>query len=635
MVELVLASLPWAARDLSERNPHDFNRMFESIEKYINARKSLQDPRLQVLTVHQKGYSGIPSDKLELLWTQMLKLKEQNWDAQILPKPYTLFESTLGSALQHDVPEFTPVPHDSSVTYPTPTNVFFCYSEHLTKCQSPAYYIISDVISDLIDLMEHNRRECIKYILSIPSSFPDDTFYTAKEVDPEQEAGEIDNPISLLSLEKIIIESIFNKVLTLPNPCHKPVYYGVLIVEGIKSSPVAFTYALKSAIPGMYEQISDIDIGCINRLYNWFSHYLSHIEYKWDFDSFGQVWDLEFVDFRRVFVAGTLEKCIRLAYYERIKEAISEPMQALIGDLSPEPSYKYKNVDENTPQGKLKKQIDSFVQSKADINMIKHCVNEANANPELTTDIIREIVIETLLVQGSKSFSHMLNVIERYSGVFTFLIDNDSAKDHLVQLVVSFWSPVPQWMGIQLDKFTNYNLISSSNIINWLFSENAMQHYHRAHVWEILQNTINKLRYWILDIETQIKRLSPDDNMQTDDFDPYADEISSLQTNLTSARQELKNNIFLVFQGFCSILSKYLTHLDSQGRNHNEDTLFRIMAGRFREFGRDYLEIYSPFMVTLENITFTKDVDPRVFSLFAELQSLANPPKFDQAFNFN
>jgi len=51
----------------------------------------------------------------------------------------------------------------------------------------------------------------------------------------------------------------------------------------------------------------------------------------------------------------------------------------------------------------------------------------------------REVFTEAALFLGSKTFSHALNVLERYSAIFLLLNKEPAHKAHTVRIVIRFW----------------------------------------------------------------------------------------------------------------------------------------------------------------------------------------------------
>ena len=125
---------------------------------------------------------------------------------------------------------------------------------------------------------------------------------------------------------------------------------------------------------------------------------------------------------KRAFIARTLELEVRLCYFDRVKGTLPEPYKApeVIGpDGGPAPSFSYDAETANYHS-----------QAKIVLDLIRDRVTSAEIMTELESirakaiegdglgadaaDELRlDISTQTILLQGSRSFSHLLNVLER------------------------------------------------------------------------------------------------------------------------------------------------------------------------------------------------------------------------------
>lgn len=116
------------------------------------------------------------------------------------------------------------------------------------------------------------------------------------------------------------------------------------------------------------------------------------------------------------------------------------------------------------------------------------------------------IFVQCLLYLGSKSYSHVVSVIERYTNlkthiktcvanvllsivsIFLFcrnlsilhkMCEAHSAQMVVVQQVFSFWRNSEQMVVILLDKLMTYRIVTSTAIIDSLFAEEHRIYYTR------------------------------------------------------------------------------------------------------------------------------------------------------------
>lgn len=82
IVYIILATLPWCGKELSQRNYEELDQILKKIEIYMQRRGNV--PVLSIL----KQYNGVkydtPSeDVLAHIWTLIEELKRKNWDVSI------------------------------------------------------------------------------------------------------------------------------------------------------------------------------------------------------------------------------------------------------------------------------------------------------------------------------------------------------------------------------------------------------------------------------------------------------------------------------------------------------------------------------------------------------------------------
>jgi nuclear cap-binding protein subunit 1 len=96
--------------------------------------------------------------------------------------------------------------------------------------------------------------------------------------------------------------------------------------------------------------------------------------------------------------------------------------------------------------------------------------------------LIRSIGVQSLLSIGSRSFSHLLNAIERYLPLLRGLAnpspaqgggDVTEAKTDILNAVFAFWKRNRQIIGIVFDKLMQYQIVDPTEVIAWTFGNSA------------------------------------------------------------------------------------------------------------------------------------------------------------------
>ncbi|RRT60650.1 hypothetical protein B296_00030536 [Ensete ventricosum] len=97
-----------------------------------------------------------------------------------------------------------------------------------------------------------------------------------------------------------------------------------------------------------------------------------------------------------------------------------------------------------------------------------------------------EVVIQTLLDIGSKSFTHLITVLERYGQVISKLCTDKNMQVLLIDEVSSYWKNNTQMTAIAIDRMMGYRIISNLAIVSWVFSVSNIEQFHVSdRPWEV------------------------------------------------------------------------------------------------------------------------------------------------------
>jgi nuclear cap-binding protein subunit 1 len=118
------------------------------------------------------------------------------------------------------------------------------------------------------------------------------------------------------------------------------------------------------------------------------------------------------------FIRETIEKEIRLSYFDRIKTSLPDEFHALAPPQAPAPHFSYGSSEH--PLNASAKKVVEALRSKKSVeevheilNSIKQELASLNYDEAAHTATIQDLFIQCLLLVGCKSFSHVLNVVER------------------------------------------------------------------------------------------------------------------------------------------------------------------------------------------------------------------------------
>ncbi|CAI2183506.1 14196_t:CDS:10 [Funneliformis geosporum] len=567
IVYIVLASLPYVATRLRERCPDALENMLAKTERYFYAReRTILDIDGSVVRKSIQPYVGskVPyeqHDMLELLWTQIQNLKRNDWVCPCLLKPWSDYDSVLITADQHEVDKFVVPEQFDGMNNSLPTTmfrIFVGFDDEPTMKQPDVtditYLVINDVIEDIVDVMEVNRKECVKYLKDLPYCFAPETF-----------VGK-DTTIAAAKTD-------------------------------IKEEPETKRI--------LFDRVDIMDVECCYRFWNWFSHHLSNFSFIWNWKDWESALKLDPLHPKVCFLRETFQKMVRYSYYERIKSTIPDEFSAI---FPIEPSTNFKYEDSAHPLHSLAETLLGKIRKRASIDDVQTYFKEM-LSPALPVEdkeqTKRDIFIQCVLMQGCKSFSHVLNVIERYLSILQSL--NDTAEN--------------KFLGILLDKLLNYRVIDASSIITWLFTDEMEKEVSKSYMWEIMKNTINKVISRVKQVQYKLESLMnpPADSGIIDitmDKKVNTDELRNIENTLNNVTREQKEVLLTLVNLFVEMLNNKLKEYNEQGVQDPMSKLWFWWAyGFFKEIGRTYQPQISTFIVTLETIVVVPNMDPTISNI--------------------
>lgn len=503
----ILASLPWGGVELSERVPEELERVLNGVEAYLNLRKPVVYSALQVFEKSEKAEDGDDvemkaesDDYLENLWSSMQALLENSWKVDSVPRPHQTFENRLVNTQSHDfdpvtVPDTPKVPEDADEvklgkqrqeaerTYPR-RNLrlrIFPPSKTDEKITPIDRFVVEEYLLDVLFYLNGCRKECAAYMVGLPVPF---------------------------RYEYIMAETVFSQLLLLPKPPFRLIYYTVVMVDLCKALPGAFPAVVAGAVRALFKRVSEMDVECRTRLVQWLSHHLSNFQFVWPWEEWAYILDLPKWAPERVFAKEVLEKEVRLAYWEKVKDSVASTPK-LIELLPPKNTPLYVYAPENkasVPEAEavLATELTSLVRGKKTVREIQVWIDE-RILPTQGQQASIQIVAQTLLYIGSKSFTHTVTVLEKYGQIFRKIAPDQASQIAMIDTVSQLWRNSAQMTAIVIDRMMGYRMVSNLAIVAWVFGARNVQQFHTSdQVWEILRNAINKTNNRTVDLRREI-----------------------------------------------------------------------------------------------------------------------------------
>ncbi|KAL3503754.1 hypothetical protein ACH5RR_038203 [Cinchona calisaya] len=500
-ITCILSCLPWGGAELVEQVPEEIERVMVGIEAYFSIRRHVSNAGLSVFEVTNENDKLLDEkDFLEDLWVRIQDFSSAGWKLESVPRPHLSFEPQLVAGKSHD---FGPIScpeqpnssaatsgisygrqrHEAELKYPQRIRRFNVFPDSKAEDLQPIdRFVVEEYLLDVLLFLNGCRKECAAYMAGLPVPF---------------------------RYEYLMAETIFSQLLLLPEPPFKPMYYTLVIIDLCKALPGAFPAVVAGAVRALFEKIADLDMECRTRLILWFSHHLSNFQFIWPWEEWAYVLDLPKWAPQRVFVQEVLEREVRLSYWDKIKQSI-ENAPALEELLPPKggPNFKYSGEDvRDRTEQELSVELNSMVKGRQAAREIITWVEES-VIPVHGLDVALRVVIQTFLDIGSKSFTHLITVLERYGQVIAKICPDQDRQVTLIAEVSSYWKNSTQMTAITIDRMMGYRLLSNLAIVRWVFFSSNVDQFHISdRPWEILRNAVSKTYNRISDLRKEISSM--------------------------------------------------------------------------------------------------------------------------------
>lgn len=151
------------------------------------------------------------------------------------------------------------------------------------------------------------------------------------------------------------------------------------------------------------------------------------------------------------------------------------------------PHFRYNISDdtETTEEHALSAELSKMVKGRKTAREVISWIEES-VNPTHSPEITITIIVQTLLDIGSKSFTHLITVLERYGQVIAKLCPDEDRQVLLMEEVSSYWQNNTQMTALSIDRMMGYRLISNLAIVRWVFSPANVDQFHTTdRPWEV------------------------------------------------------------------------------------------------------------------------------------------------------
>lgn len=158
--------------------------------------------------------------------------------------------------------------------------------------------------------------------------------------------------------------------------------------------------------------------------------------------------------------------------------------------------------------------------------VLEHVESLRNSS-EVSETTIRFITIQALLHIGSRSFSHLLNAIERYLPLLRAISGSSSGDDgerktigstiaearmDILSATAAFWKSNTQMVGIVFDKLMQYQIVDPGDVVDWVFENRDKEGVLGEGLdWELLKAAVDKANGRVLIARRKVTSVKKDE----------------------------------------------------------------------------------------------------------------------------
>ncbi|KAG5358364.1 Nuclear cap-binding protein subunit 1 [Yarrowia sp. B02] len=357
-----------------------------------------------------------------------------------------------------------------------------------------------DMLSDTIQHLDFNRKECAKQLFTLDLFLAPGTF-TGPGISVDKLSGKLldakadDRSISTLKVEDVASEAILAELFRLATPPLQPAYFHSLFIEACIMAPQAIAPVFGRAVRFLFANLRAFDTELIHRFLDWFSHHLSNFGFTWKWQEWVEFVDLDALDPRLVFMKQLIKKELRLSFESRIKETLPDELVVFVpqdGELMP--AYEY--IESENQYREVADQLLDVFKDKYDLGASEAYLEVLDAVKEAVPDnreLFLDIVIGAAIFVGSRSLSLSQDWISRLAQQLQHVIESAEDEAAAVTTVMQFYRNQPHVGTVVLHFLLLENVISPAAIIQWLFESPGDIVFTENHGWECLIRTLDEV----------------------------------------------------------------------------------------------------------------------------------------------
>ncbi|CCE64070.1 hypothetical protein TPHA_0G02350 [Tetrapisispora phaffii CBS 4417] len=373
-----------------------------------------------------------------------------------------------------------------------------------------AGFLFKDIILDIIQGMEFNRKAVAKQVIMLHQFFKEGIFAEAGiSIAQLNQQFEQDPLISTFKLEDLVIETILSLIFKLPTVLQPYAYYYTLLVEICQNSPKAIAPVFGRAFRFFYTNIDNLDFELKQRYLDWFSIQMSNFSFSWKWNEWeedSQKYGKTLYNPKMVFAKNLISKELRLTSNTLdVEESLTNEFKQyldnayvtrdeLIGyyqsffhsfTVNPEDVKKHDLyfIQENVPISATVRKLLDYMHKQGEnkvVTELDEIIKEFKEDyGNIIVDFDRFIValmIQCVAHSGSRSLSHankyISDLTEDIKHAFSSLEIDEAKKEYtIVEAMLRFWNSNSQTGFLNTDALRYAGFITTKSLFSFCFEE--------------------------------------------------------------------------------------------------------------------------------------------------------------------
>lgn len=213
-----------------------------------------------------------------------------------------------------------------------------------------------------------------------------------------------------------LCEVMFGQMLRTPLPSMRTVGYCTIMVDLCKLLDT-FARSMSGCVKQLFARCATTYPDLQAQWSQWLAYHLTNFNFTWPWFRWAHVLESPVYDAQRHFVTMLLSNLVRLSYRARVAKDLPEDMHCL---LPPEPVPNDAPPPEQDAAAALSAEVGRLARAKTPAPDMQAWL-EGDEGQGVPLPARLGGVLRGLLATGSKSFTHMIVLLERYHGMLSSL----------------------------------------------------------------------------------------------------------------------------------------------------------------------------------------------------------------------